>query len=203
MVHKKLDEVMQTGSKQPLDQLDLDVTEDEEARELQFNGEDKEEEEKEDEKDSRKRLRLSKKSDEDGSEAKRRKIVSKTVAKIQEKVGENSVKPSQGVNTINYDVSFRNKTKTREEKKIEMIMKTFEAMEKKEARKRNDSDEKGKFEKKSEKFGESQEGGRSQGELSSSDQDRDSNHSQTETPLSVPDSSEDLEDIDSLLYDSD
>ena len=53
-----------------------------------------------------------------------------------------------GVNTINYDVSFRNKTKTREERKMEMIMKAIEAMEKNEARKRNDSDEKGKPEKK-------------------------------------------------------
>ena len=53
-----------------------------------------------------------------------------------------------GVNTINYDVSFRNKTKTREERKMEMIMKAIEAMEKNEARKRNDSDEKPKPEKK-------------------------------------------------------
>merc|ERR1712105_2613 len=40
-----------------------------------------------------------------------------------------------GVNTINYDVSFRNKAKTREEKKMEMIMKAIEAMERAEARK--------------------------------------------------------------------
>ena len=53
-----------------------------------------------------------------------------------------------GVNTINYDVSFRNKTKTREERKMEMIMKAIEAMEKNEARKRNDSEEKVKPEKK-------------------------------------------------------
>ena len=47
-----------------------------------------------------------------------------------------------GVNTINYDVSFRNKTKTREERKMEMIMKAFEDMEKKqnEGRKRNESE---------------------------------------------------------------
>merc|ERR1712176_785604 len=45
-----------------------------------------------------------------------------------------------GVNTINYDVSFRNKTKTREERKMEMIMKAFEDMEKNNARKRNESD---------------------------------------------------------------
>ena len=45
-----------------------------------------------------------------------------------------------GVNTINYDVSFRNKTKTREERKMEMIMKAFEDMEKNTARKRNESD---------------------------------------------------------------
>ena len=45
-----------------------------------------------------------------------------------------------GVNTINYDVSFRNKTKTREERKMEMIMKAFEAMERNEARKRNESE---------------------------------------------------------------
>ena len=45
-----------------------------------------------------------------------------------------------GVNTINYDVSFRNKTKTREERKMEMIMKAFEDMEKNSARKRNESD---------------------------------------------------------------
>jgi hypothetical protein len=43
-----------------------------------------------------------------------------------------------GVNTINYDVSFRNKTKTREEKKMEMIMKAIEAMERQEARKRTE-----------------------------------------------------------------
>ena len=53
-----------------------------------------------------------------------------------------------GVNTINYDVSFRNKTKTREERKMEMIMKAIEAMERNEARKRNESDEKVKPEKK-------------------------------------------------------
>merc|ERR1719483_1139459 len=41
-----------------------------------------------------------------------------------------------GVNTINYDVSIRNKPKTREEKKMEMIMKAIEAMERAEARKR-------------------------------------------------------------------
>ena len=35
-----------------------------------------------------------------------------------------------GVNTLNYNVSFRNKTKTREERKMEMIMKAFEDMEK-------------------------------------------------------------------------
>merc|ERR1711978_689000 len=45
-----------------------------------------------------------------------------------------------GVNTINYDVSFRNKTKTREERKMEMIMKAIEAMERNEARKRNESE---------------------------------------------------------------
>ena len=45
-----------------------------------------------------------------------------------------------GVNTINYDVSFRNKTKTREERKMEMIMKAFEAMERNEARKRNENE---------------------------------------------------------------
>ena len=43
-----------------------------------------------------------------------------------------------GVNTINYDVSFRNKSKTREEKKMEMIMKAIEAMERAEARKRTE-----------------------------------------------------------------
>jgi len=43
-----------------------------------------------------------------------------------------------GVNTINYDVSIRNKPKTREEKKMEMIMKAIEAMERAEARKRTD-----------------------------------------------------------------
>merc|ERR1719367_2604416 len=53
-----------------------------------------------------------------------------------------------GVNTINYDVSFRNKTKTREERKMEMIMKAIEAMERNEARKRNDSDTQTKPEKK-------------------------------------------------------
>jgi len=43
-----------------------------------------------------------------------------------------------GVNTINYDVSIRNKAKTREEKKMEMIMKAIEAMERAEARKRSE-----------------------------------------------------------------
>ena len=43
-----------------------------------------------------------------------------------------------GVNTINYDVSIRNKPKTREEKKMEMIMKAIEAMEWAEARKRSE-----------------------------------------------------------------
>merc|ERR1712142_1351695 len=43
-----------------------------------------------------------------------------------------------GVNTINYDVSIRNKPKTREEKKMEQIMKAIEAMERAEARKRSD-----------------------------------------------------------------
>jgi len=43
-----------------------------------------------------------------------------------------------GVNTINYDVSIRNKPKTREEKKMEMIMKAIEAMERAEARKRSE-----------------------------------------------------------------
>ena len=41
-----------------------------------------------------------------------------------------------GVNTINYDLSFRNKTKTREERKMEMIMKAFEDMEKSAAMRR-------------------------------------------------------------------
>merc|ERR1719464_1660135 len=42
-----------------------------------------------------------------------------------------------GVNTINYDASssVRNKAKSREERKMEMIMKAIEAMEKKEQRK--------------------------------------------------------------------
>ncbi len=43
-----------------------------------------------------------------------------------------------GVNTINYDVALRNKSKTREEKKMEMILKAIEAMERAEARKRLD-----------------------------------------------------------------
>jgi len=43
-----------------------------------------------------------------------------------------------GVNTINYDASLRNKSKTREEKKMEMILKAIEAMERAEARKRSD-----------------------------------------------------------------
>ena len=43
-----------------------------------------------------------------------------------------------GVNTINYDVALRNKSKTREEKKMEMILKAIEAMERAEARKRSD-----------------------------------------------------------------
>ena len=43
-----------------------------------------------------------------------------------------------GVNTINYDVSFRNKTKTREEKKMEMILKAISDMERAEARKKSE-----------------------------------------------------------------
>ena len=45
-----------------------------------------------------------------------------------------------GVNTINYDASssLRNKAKSREERKMEMIMKAFEAMEKAEQKKRED-----------------------------------------------------------------
>ena len=44
-----------------------------------------------------------------------------------------------GVNTINYDASssVRNKAKSREERKMEMIMKAFEAMEKAEQRKKD------------------------------------------------------------------
>ena len=53
-----------------------------------------------------------------------------------------------GVNTINYDASLRNKTKTREERKMEMIMKAFEDMERNAARKRNESDTQSKPEKK-------------------------------------------------------
>ena len=44
-----------------------------------------------------------------------------------------------GVNTINYDASssVRNKAKSREERKMEMIMKAIEEMEKKEQRKKD------------------------------------------------------------------
>merc|ERR1712083_246595 len=44
-----------------------------------------------------------------------------------------------GVNTINYDASssVRNKAKSREERKMEMIMKAIEAMEKAEQRKKD------------------------------------------------------------------
>ena len=48
-----------------------------------------------------------------------------------------------GVNTINYDVGLRNKSKTREEKKMEMILKAIEAMERAEARKKSDNAESG------------------------------------------------------------
>merc|ERR1712072_579258 len=43
-----------------------------------------------------------------------------------------------GVNTINYDASseLRNKAKSREERKMEMIMKAFEAMERAEQKKK-------------------------------------------------------------------
>merc|ERR1711944_370859 len=43
-----------------------------------------------------------------------------------------------GVNTINYDASseLKNKAKSREERKMEMIMKAFEAMEKAEQKKK-------------------------------------------------------------------
>merc|ERR1719319_2158914 len=41
-----------------------------------------------------------------------------------------------GVNTIDYDVSIRNKTQTREEKKTEMIMKAIDKMERAEERRR-------------------------------------------------------------------
>ena len=46
-----------------------------------------------------------------------------------------------GVNTINYDASssVRNKAKSREERKMEMIMKAIEAMEKAEQRKKDTS----------------------------------------------------------------
>ena len=49
-----------------------------------------------------------------------------------------------GVNTINYDASssVKNKAKSREERKMEMIMKAFEAMEKAEQRKKETVDEK-------------------------------------------------------------
>ena len=43
-----------------------------------------------------------------------------------------------GVNTINYDAGLRRKSKTREEKKMEMILKAIEAMERAEARKKSD-----------------------------------------------------------------
>jgi len=45
-----------------------------------------------------------------------------------------------GVNTIDYDVSIRNKAQTREEKKMEMIMKAIEQMERAEARKRQEGE---------------------------------------------------------------
>ena len=53
-----------------------------------------------------------------------------------------------GVNTINYDASssLRNKAKSREERKMEMIMKAFEAMERAEQKKKEDAAaEKGKL----------------------------------------------------------
>ena len=48
-----------------------------------------------------------------------------------------------GVNTINYDAGLRKKSKTREEKKMEMILKAIEDMEKAEARKRSENVESG------------------------------------------------------------
>jgi len=67
----------------------------------------------------------------------------------ENKVDEKTVKPGAsrmglpdasglvvGVNTIDYDVSIRNKAQTREEKKTEMIMKAIDQMEKAEERKR-------------------------------------------------------------------
>merc|ERR1712018_484574 len=47
-----------------------------------------------------------------------------------------------GVNTINYDASssVRNKAKSREERKMEMIMKAIEQMEKAEQRKKDHTD---------------------------------------------------------------
>ncbi len=44
-----------------------------------------------------------------------------------------------GVDTINYDASIKNKAKSREERKMEMIMKAIEAMEKAEQRKKQES----------------------------------------------------------------
>ena len=55
-----------------------------------------------------------------------------------------------GVNTINYDASssLRNKAKSREERKMEMIMKAFEAMERAEQKKKEDAAvEKGRLDK--------------------------------------------------------
>ena len=46
-----------------------------------------------------------------------------------------------GVNTINYDAGLKRKSKTREEKKMEMILKAIEAMERAEARKKSESGE--------------------------------------------------------------
>lgn len=112
--------------------------------------------------------------------------------------------------SINYDVSFRNKTKTREERKMESIMKAIEAMEKKEARKRKDSEEKGKPDKKRRRSDSTKTGLSGAGESqdqSSADEGYvglpSTSSDQAEAPEPAePGSCDDLEDIDCLLYDS-
>ena len=107
VIHKKLDEVLQQstpsleqGARQSLDPLDLDLhlSSDEDFEEPEISQgdidrereedkiEDQNEEENKQEKNSRKRLRVSEKGDQDYSQAMKRKIVSKTVVNVQEKV---------------------------------------------------------------------------------------------------------------------
>ena len=191
IVHKKLDEIMeqtskiprQTGIKQSLDQQDLELSIDEDTEEPEFSQKDVTGDEE---------SRESEFNREDNvvGEMEGMDELTIMVSKDKERSKENSpsASPMSPVPSINYELSFRNKTKTREDRKMESIMKAIEAMEKKEARKRKDSEEKGKLEQKR---------GRSMACLPTTGSD------QMEAPdPAEPVSSDDLEDIDCLLYDS-